>query len=212
MYGTGLEALKSGMAPELGQVVNLQPVSRKERLSQQHREDLEKMRLRARREKFCRYEEGGIEQPADSLGYIPEADRFTTDIAAAEKHERDHAIARQQQIQYNKRVNRAEAEEQRWRTLEIQHQMETQRMANMRDHGTAARSNKSSMPYNPISLRYDDGSDGDRLRYADESLRYRSALRADHLQQRMTSTGFNPITGEAYNKVPIPAAPTRPNC
>jgi len=110
------------------------------------------------------------------------------------------------------RVNRAEAEEQRWRTLEIQHQMETQRMANMRDHGTAARSNKSSMPYNPISLRYDDGSDGDRLRYADESLRYRSALRADHLQQRMTSTGFNPITGEAYNKVPIPAAPTRPNC
>ena len=36
--------------------VNVQPQTRAERLSQQHREDLEKMRLRSRRESYCRYE------------------------------------------------------------------------------------------------------------------------------------------------------------
>jgi hypothetical protein len=36
--------------------VNVAPQSRQERLSQLYREDLEKMRLRARRESYCRYE------------------------------------------------------------------------------------------------------------------------------------------------------------
>ena len=52
----------------------------------------------------------------------------------------------------------------------------------MREHGTFSRSNKTSVPYNPISLEYDAGCDGDRLRFSDDTLRYRSALRADHLQ------------------------------
>jgi len=193
--------------PELGDVVNIAPLTRKERLSQQYREDLEKMRLRARREKYCRYEEGGLEQPPESLGYIPEAERFITDIAAIEKSDRDGAFARKQQIHFNKRLQRAENEEQRWRTIEMQHNIEETRMAEMRDNATFARSNKTSMPYNPINLRYDDGQDGDRLRYSDESLRYRGALRAEHLQQRMTSTGYNPITGEVIQKVTVPNAP-----
>jgi len=193
--------------PELGEVVNLKPLTRKERLSQQYREDLEKMRLRARREKYCRYEEGGVDQPPDSLGYIPEADRFITDIAVVEKAERDAAFAKKQQQQYSKRMQRAETEDQRWRTIEVQHQLEATRLSDMRDNSTFARSNKTSMPYNPINLRYDDGHDGDRLRFSDESLRYRGALRAEHLQQRMTSTGYNPITGEVIQKVTVPDAP-----
>jgi len=165
------------------------------------------MRLRARREKYCRYEEGGVDQPPDSLGYIPEADRFITDIAVVEKAERDAAFAKKQQQQYSKRMQRAETEDQRWRTIEVQHQLEATRLSDMRDNSTFARSNKTSMPYNPINLRYDDGHDGDRLRFSDESLRYRGALRAEHLQQRMTSTGYNPITGEVIQKVTVPDAP-----
>ena len=107
-------------------------------------------------------------------------------------------------------MQRADVEEQRWRTIEMHHQIEEQRMAAMRDESTFARSNKTSMPYNPINLRYDDGTDGDRLRYSDESLRYRGALRAEHLQQRMTSTGYNPITGEMIQKVSVPDAPPPP--
>jgi hypothetical protein len=36
--------------------VNLQPQTRKERQAQMYREDLEKMRLAARRENYCHYE------------------------------------------------------------------------------------------------------------------------------------------------------------
>jgi len=194
-------------APELGHVVNLQPLSRQERLSQQYREDLEKMRLRARRENYCRYEEGGIIQPPESLGYIPEAERFITDIASVEKNERDSEFAKREQMHYNRRMNKAEAEERRWRTIEMQHEIEETRLSEMRQNSTFARSNKTSMPYNPINLRYDDGNDGDRLRFSDESLRYRGALRAEHLQSRNSSTGYNPITGEVISRVSVPAAP-----
>ena len=42
--------------PELGAVRNIQPQGRKERLAQAYREDLEKSRLRARKEGFYRHE------------------------------------------------------------------------------------------------------------------------------------------------------------
>lgn len=105
------------------------------------------------------------------------------------------------------RIKKAENEEQRWRTIEMQHQTEQQHMDRMRENNSFARSNKTSMPYNPISLKYDDGHDGERLRYSDESLRYRGALRAEHLQRRMTSTGYDPITGEPIQRVFVPQAP-----
>merc|ERR1719230_1647499 len=196
--------------PELGDVCNMVPQTRKERLSQQHREDLEKMRIMARREKFCRYEDGGIAQPQDSLGYITEADRFVTDIAAVVKNERDAEIAKREQIHYNKRLSKVDREEKRWRTIEMEHQVDQQRWDDMRENGTFSRSNKTSMPYNPINLRYDDGNDGDRLRFSDESLKYRGALRAEHLQRRGASTPHNPITGAPIAPVHVPTKPAKP--
>ena len=148
--------------------------------------------------------------PPESLGYISEADRFVTDIAAVHKTERDADVAKREQMFYGRRIARAEKEEQRWGTIELQHQLEQKRLEDMRENASYARSNKTSMPYNPINLRYDDGSDGDRLRYSDESLRYRGALRAEHLQRRMTSTGYNPITGAPIERVHVPGAPAPP--
>jgi len=197
-------------APPLGNVVNIQPQTRKERQAQSFRDDLEKMRLRARRENYCVYEEGGVDQPKNSLGYISEADRFVTDIAAVNKAERDTEFNRKEQMYYNRRIGRAEGEEKRWRTIEMQHQIEQKRLEEMRANNAFARSNKTSMPYNPISLRYDDGNDGERLRYSDDSLRYRGALRAEHLQRRQTSTGYDPITGNPINKVHVPDQPLHP--
>lgn len=197
--------------PPLGNVVNIQPQTRKERQAQSFREDLEKMRLRARRENYCVFEEGGVDQPKESLGYISEADRFVTDMSAVNKSERDAEFNKKEQMYYNRRMGRAENEEKRWRTIEMQHQLEQKRMEEMRANNSFARSNKTSMPYNPISLRYDDGHDGQRLRYSDDSLRYRGALRAEHLQRRMTSTGFNPLTGEPISRVHVPDAPNPPS-
>ena len=133
-----------------------------------------------------------------------------TDIATIAKGERDTAYAKKEQMFHQRRMGRAENEEKRWRSIEMQHQLEQKRLEDMRDNYSFARSNKTSMPYNPINLRYDDGHDGDRLRYSDESLRYRGALRAEHLQRRMTSTGYNPITGDSIERVHVPAPPVPP--
>merc|ERR1719409_2322637 len=97
--------------PALGNVVNMQPQTRKERQAQMYREDLEKMRLANRRENYCHYESGGVTPPADSLGYISEADRFITDIAAVHKVERDADVAKREEMFYNRRIQRAEKEE-----------------------------------------------------------------------------------------------------
>lgn len=148
---------------------------------------------------------------SESLSYISEADRFVTDVAAVQKLERDAEVAKREEMHYKKRLEKAEKEEQRWGSIELAHQIEQKRMEDMRDNLSHARSNKTSMPYNPINLRYDDGSDGDRLRFSDESLRYRGALRAEHLQRRMTSTGYNPITGDPINRVHVPEAPAPPS-
>ena len=61
------------------------------------------------------------------------------------------------------------------------------------------------------TLRDASLSEVHRLRYSDDSLRYRGALRAEHLQRRMTSTGFNPLTGEPISRVHVPDAPNPPS-
>lgn len=168
------------------------------------------MRLKARREGYCSYEENGVTPPPDSLGYISEADRFITDVAAVQKVERDADIAKKEAILHNKRTVRADREEKRWRTIEVEHQMEAQRMEEMRHDGSYSRSNKTSMPYNPINLQYGEGRDGECLRFSDEALKYRGAMRADHLQRRMNN-GYNPITGEVAPRVSLPEKPMAPS-
>ena len=157
-----------------------------------------------------RWQEGGLTPFPDSLGYISEADRFITDIAGVNKAEREVEIEKREQMYYNRRVQNTEQEEERWRTIEVKHQIEQKRLEEMRENYSYARSNKTSMPYNPINLQYDNGADGDRLRFSDESLRYRGAMRAEHLQRRGASTPHNPITGAPIERVHIPEAPQRP--
>ena len=175
------------------------------------KEDLEKLRLQQRREKYCVYEANPLTEPdAQSVGYIADAERFVTDVAGVNKAERDAEVSKREQMFYAKRMGRAEVEQERWRTIETQHQVEQQRLAEMRENHAFARSNKTSMPYNPINLQYDEGADGARLRYSDESLRHRGALRAENLQKRTTSTGYNPITGAPIEPVHVPEAPRAP--
>ena len=46
----------------------------------------------------------------------------------------------------------------------LRRQLEQRRLEEMRENHSFARSNKTSMPYNPINLRYDEGADGDGLK------------------------------------------------
>lgn len=195
--------------PELGDVCNVQPQTREQRNAEQHREDLEKMRLRNRKEGFYSYQEGGITQPTSSLGYISEAERFITDVAAVAKSEREADHAKRDQMVQAKRANKANREEQRWQSIEAEAEFDERRAQEMREVGAFSKANKTSMPYDPINLKYGEGRDGECLRYSDDALKYRSALRAEHLQRRMNG-GYNPITGAELQRVPVPERPEAP--
>jgi len=196
--------------PELGAIHNMPARSRQERKGEVHKEDLEKMRLKQRRECYYHFEEASLVQPPDSLGYIPESERFITDIAAVEKVDRDREFAKKEQMFHNKRVDRASTEEHRWKSMESEYEQDAVHQEQMREEGSFCRSNRTSMPYDPISLKYGEGKDGECLKYSDEALKYRAAIRADHLQRR-TNAGFNPITGEETSRVGIPDRPNAPS-
>eukprot|EP01045_Picozoa_sp_COSAG04_P029452 COSAG04_NODE_4845_length_1865_cov_1.663647_2_plen_63_part_00 len=49
-------------------------------------------------------------------------------------------------------------------------EMERQRQLQETDK---AKANQSSLPYDPITLMYDDGNDGERLKYYDDKVRVR---------------------------------------
>jgi len=191
-------------------VRNLAPKSRAERHGTVHKEDLEKMRLSQRRECFYHYEPNSLTPPPDSLSHIAESDRFETNAAAAEKASRNAVLMRKEQVLHAKRIARTHTEEERWRVVEAEHEAELARHEAMAREGTFCKSNKTSMPYDPITLQYGEGKDGQCLRYSDESLRYRAAMRAANLQQRTNVAGFNPITGEETARVPVPEKPVLP--
>lgn len=46
-----------------------------------------------------------------------------------------------------------------------------------------------------MTLRYNDGKDGERLRAADERVKARALVRAQNLQRANAREGINPITG-----------------
>merc|ERR1711907_570771 len=98
----------SGTPPPNG-VRNVAPQDRSARRAGMHREQLEKSRLRDRKEGFQRYDGGAdTRQERHSLGFITEADRFVTDTAAEEKLTRDADRAQRELKYYHKRVNRSE--------------------------------------------------------------------------------------------------------
>ena len=175
-----------------------------------HKEDLEKMRLRNRREGFFKYAEGGITPGPDSAQYIPDADRFITDVAGQEKRDRELMLAQKKELQEVNRKKVTEQEEARWRAIEDEYAHSKRREEEMRIDGAFGKSNKNSMPYDPITLNYLEGRDGECLRYSDEALNYRGALRAQSLQSK-TNNGYNPITGERVPDVSIPEPPKPPS-
>ena len=91
------------------------------------------MRLRNRKEGFYSYQEGGITQPTSSLGYISEAERFITDVAAVAKSEREADHAKRDQMVQAKRANKANREEQRWKSIEAEAEFDERRAQEMRE-------------------------------------------------------------------------------
>lgn len=94
-----------------------------------------------------------------------------------------------------RRYHLAAAEEERWGKIEGEWAVEEARQTARLGRGVP--SNKSSVPYNPLTLQYADTPDGEQLKLSDDQIRHRAALRAERLRLHQTKEGINPITGEA---------------
>jgi hypothetical protein len=144
---------------------------------------------------------------SNAAGYLADADRFHSDVSGEEMQLRQQRYHRSQQIYDNKRLQYAEKEEQRWQKIEEVKAAEESYWEKQRDLGlkvppppssplfvhlhvlpssfpTQAKKNSSGVPYNTVTLQYNDGKDGERLRESDDLVRYRAALRAKNLVVR----------------------------
>ncbi|RHY15912.1 hypothetical protein DYB36_009719 [Aphanomyces astaci] len=185
---------------------NIQARTRDERKAVRDKETWEKDRLRARKEGYIRVDtsisgSAMTVQAAGSQGYMSDADRFHTDVAGEEKVVRESRIAKHQMSYDTRRRDNQVREDQRWKAMDEKATEEKKRWDHLRDDGGKARRNKSSCQFNPITLKYNDGKDGERLKQADTEIRHRASVRAANLQFNSSRGGINPITGDPIKRV-----------
>ena len=87
--------------------------------------------------------------------------------------------------------------------------MEEERELQRRQVG--APRNASSVPYDPLTLAYAESTEGEILRYADDQIRYRAALRAQHLDLLQSADGYDPVTGQPRRQLHLPPKPELPD-
>merc|ERR1711871_1170440 len=188
---------------------NIAPRSRESRKAQTDKETLERQRLAARRGGFHKFDpkQTVVGHEGGTPGFQSEAERFDTDTCGEVRRERmARAVAKEADF-VRRRLEAAEKEERRWKELDTAFTAEEEKWTRKRAAAETAKSNKSSVPYDPITLRYNEDADGLLLRHADDAIKYRAALRAKNLQGHMTADGFNPITGERLRQMVLPPAP-----
>jgi len=143
-------------------------------------------------------------------GYMPDADRFICggfDVAGEEKVARERTYVNQQLRYEMRRDINAQREEDRWNSIDSKAKADQAKWDAFRESGLKARRNKSSVPFNPITLGYNDGKDGDRLRHQDAVVKYRAGMRAQNLLNRNNMCGFNPVTGAESTAFQLPPKP-----
>lgn len=167
--------------PEIGEVRNIQPKTREER--GQSRDEFEKSRLRARLGGFQRYADASevLIQPPDSLAFADEADRFNRDSTGMEKLRRDAELAKREMMYYHRRIDRAVAEEERWKQVDSEFQQDEQALIAMRESGLTSKRNKESVPYDLLTMQYGDDREGEQLRYSDDQTKVRSTTRSSRV-------------------------------
>ncbi len=193
--------------------MNKRGKTRKERHASRDKESKEKALLEqrppVRGQKYINYGRGIASAAEGTVAHISEQDRFFTDFAAEEKKRRELAILTKQEQLDRKRYEWASAEENRWKQIEQEYAAEEAKQAIKMNRG--APRNMSSVPYNPLTLQYEESEAGDKLRYTDDQIRFRAALRAERLRSHETKHGFNPITGQETERINLPPEPKWPN-
>ena len=163
---------------------------------------------RMHRENAPRTSDGLVVPEANAAGFCSDADRFHTDVAGEEFLKRRARYEREQTNYASKREGRVKQEEQRWAALQEEKQQEDAYWSNQREIGVKDKKNKSSVPYDALTLQYAPGLDGERLRLHDDKIRYRAALRSRNLQTKGESRcGYDILNGRDKPDLRLPEEP-----
>lgn len=192
---------------------NIEPRTREVRRGQTDKETLEKQRLKSRTGGFHKYDEKQTVTGYDegTPGFVSEACRFDTGAASMEFERRQERLHAKHTMWETKRVQQLNRENDRWKKMDDDHKNELKQLQRYREESTFGKKNVCSVPYDAITLRYNDSHQGDELRYQDEIVRYKAALRAQQLQSNMMGQGINPLTGEDMQRAEVPMIPDREN-
>ncbi|KAK1943780.1 hypothetical protein P3T76_005176 [Phytophthora citrophthora] len=185
---------------------NIPARTREQREAVCDKEQREKERLRARKEGFVRVDtsvtgSAMLVYTPQSQGFMSDADRFHSDTAGEERVVREEARARARMQQERRRHEAVNRDIRRWDAMDAASAEEKRRLIALQTSGSKARRNKSGEPFNPVTLQYNDGKDGERLRAADAAIKHRAMTRAQNLQYHNSREGINPITGESVRRI-----------
>ena len=199
---------------------NVKPRTRAERLAKMDKESLEKGRLKSRfggtyaretrNQDFPGKQDSHTSCAPGGAGYCASDERFICggfDIATEFKHAHDRRIMRSEMNRDHRREATAQREETRWNRLQQQAEDEKAKWERYRQEGLKAKRNKGSTAFDLVTLDYCPGQAGEAQRGQDQVVRYRSALRAQHLHHRMNAAGYNPITGADTPDFVLPEKP-----
>lgn len=187
---------------------NIPARTREQRNALQDKEQREKERLRTRKEGFVRIDTSAagsamLVYAATSQGFMSDADRFHSDTAGEERAQREAHNARAKTHLERRRVDSVQREVARWKDMDAASAVEEQRLHALRQSGTKALRNKGGAAFNPITLQYNDGKDGQRLQAADQAVKHRAVVRAQNLQHHNSRDGVNPITGAPVRRIAV---------
>lgn len=173
---------------------NIPARTREQREAVCDKEQREKERLRARKEGFVRVDTTAagsamLVYTPQSQGFMSDADRFHSDTAGEERAAREDARTRTKIHQERRRREAVNRDVRRWEAMDAASAEEKRRWEALRASGSKARRNKCGEPFNPVTLKYNDGKDSERLQAADAAIKHRAMLRAQNLQYHNSREG-----------------------
>eukprot|EP01041_Mallomonas_annulata_P013127 gene13127-27745_t len=192
---------------------NIQPRSRRERMNVKDKVALEKQRLNERVGAAARMNQinshessaGLVSCVENGAGYISNADRFHSDTSGEEylrRQEENNKKQRALEFRKNQSVVR---EDDRWKRLEEQKNIDEERVTRLREEGMKAKKNFSGVSYDITNQHYHDTEAGKVQQYSDNMVRYRAEVRKHNLVVKGdTRVGYNIISGEGRSNLAVP--------
>jgi len=149
--------------------------------------------------------------PAGAAGYLSNSDRFHSDTVGDEYSARQEARAKQLKIQEFKRNMSLKRDEDRWNQAEQKQVEEDEYYQKLRENTTIGKKNVSNVAYDITTLQYMQSVEGEKQKYADDMVRYRSSLRSQQLIVKGdTRAKYNIISGDDRPQIIQPQPPAKP--